>query len=295
MIQLVKGMRVMVTHNLATTANLSNGSQGCVADIILDVREDPISTEAIAERKVFLHYPPAMVILELDFCKLPPLPGLHPRHVPLTPVQYKFSIGSSPVTQITQHQLPLVPAYAFTDFKSQGQTIEYVLVDIGKTTCFSLSPFNVYVALSRSHGQESIRLLRDFNKDLFLRHPSKDLHIEDGRIDELVKDTKKCFDETHHHTTSIKMQNNLPSALLGTFLIAETQTRGLSHFHTFPCCNWLLSDYHAAIDITAMARELRGHPALPVIILYLVNFCSYTQFFLEDNDIATEILAALEM
>ncbi|KAG1725054.1 uncharacterized protein EDB91DRAFT_1062478 [Suillus paluster] len=96
-----------------------------------------------------------------------------------------------------QRQLPLVPAYAFTDFKSQGQTIEYVLVDISKTTCFSLSPFNVYVALSRSHGRESIRLLRDFDKDLFLRHPSEDLRIEDGCIDELVKDTKKFFDETH--------------------------------------------------------------------------------------------------
>ncbi|KAG1812532.1 uncharacterized protein BJ212DRAFT_1276756 [Suillus subaureus] len=45
-----------------------------------------------------------------------------------------------------------MPTYAFTDFKAQGQTIDYVLVDIRKTTCFVLSPFNAYVALFRSHS-----------------------------------------------------------------------------------------------------------------------------------------------
>ena len=48
-----------------------------------------------------------------------------------------------------------------------------------------------------SHGQGSIRLLRDFNNDLFLCHPSEDLRIEDGCINELVKETKRHFDETH--------------------------------------------------------------------------------------------------
>ncbi|KAG2084374.1 hypothetical protein BD769DRAFT_1374943 [Suillus cothurnatus] len=49
-----------------------------------------------------------------------------------------------------------MPAYAFTDFKAQGQTIDYVLIDIGRTTCFALSPFNAYVTLSRSHGCDYI-------------------------------------------------------------------------------------------------------------------------------------------
>lgn len=78
-----------------------------------------------------------------------------------------------------------MPAYAFTDFKSQGQTIAHMLVDIGETTCFGLSPFNAYVALSRSRRRETIRILRDFDNNLFIRHPSEDLRIEDKRIDEL--------------------------------------------------------------------------------------------------------------
>ncbi|KAG1832383.1 hypothetical protein EV424DRAFT_1312987, partial [Suillus variegatus] len=69
----------------------------------------------------------------------------------------------------------LSPAYAFTDFKSQGQTINHILVNIGKTSSFALSPFNAYVALSHSHGRDTIRLLQDFEDDLFTRHPSESL------------------------------------------------------------------------------------------------------------------------
>jgi len=189
MIRIVKGMRVMVTRNISTAANLSNGSRGRIADIILDPREDPIGQSAIQQRRSYLHYPPILVIIELDFCELPQLPGLPPRYVPLSPISSKFTVESNPSIRVTRRQLALIPAYAFTDFKSQGQTIDHVLVDIGKTTCFGLSPFNAYVALSRSRGRESIRLLRDFDDNLFIRHPSEDLRIEDERIDGLVKQT----------------------------------------------------------------------------------------------------------
>ncbi|KAF9554268.1 hypothetical protein CPC08DRAFT_622265, partial [Agrocybe pediades] len=40
--------------------------------------------------------------------------------------------------------------YAFTDYKSQGQTIEHVIIDIAKPPSGSLSPFGTYVALSRN-------------------------------------------------------------------------------------------------------------------------------------------------
>jgi hypothetical protein len=196
-LKLVKNMRVMITRNLATTANLSNGSRGRVVEIKLDVREDHIADEAITEGQVFLQYPPALVIIELDYCELPALRGLPQRQVPLTPEKCHFTIGSGPSTRVTRRQLPLTPAYAFTDFKSQGQTIEHVLVDIGRTTCFGLSPFNAYVALSRSRGRETIRLLRDFDNNLFLRHPSEDLRIEESRIEGLVEETKKLFKSRH--------------------------------------------------------------------------------------------------
>ena len=57
----------------------------------------------------------------------------------------------------------MTSGYAFTDYKAQGQTIEYVIIDIRKPPTRSLSAFSVYVALSRSRGRDTIRLLRDFD------------------------------------------------------------------------------------------------------------------------------------
>jgi hypothetical protein len=95
---------------------------------------------------------------------------------------------------IERKQFPLMPAYAFTDFKSQGQTIESVIVDLAKPPSGGLTGFNVYVALSRSRGRETIRLLRDFDEKLFTVHPNEQLRREDQRLEALEKKTQECFE-----------------------------------------------------------------------------------------------------
>ena len=88
----------------------------------------------------------------------------------------------------------MTAAYAFTDYRSQGQTLPMVIVDIksppgpGK-----LSLFNIYVALSRSSGQETIRLLRDFDEDVFLQRHDADLLEEDQRLEALDEQTKEWW------------------------------------------------------------------------------------------------------
>ena len=47
-----------------------------------------------------------------------------------------------------------------------------------------LTTFAAYVALSRSRGRETIRLLGDFDNELFTSHPSEDLRHEDRRLAE---------------------------------------------------------------------------------------------------------------
>ncbi|KAI0310391.1 hypothetical protein OF83DRAFT_1042920, partial [Amylostereum chailletii] len=92
------------------------------------------------------------------------LPGLSESVIPIVPVERTFSIvipnhaGDSVVTKtVTRRQLPVTPAYAFTNYRSQGQTIPIVVVDIASPARGSpLSLFNVYVALSRSSGRETI-------------------------------------------------------------------------------------------------------------------------------------------
>ncbi|KAI5981217.1 hypothetical protein EDD15DRAFT_2184130 [Pisolithus albus] len=56
----------------------------------------------------------------------------------------------------------MTPAYAFTDYRAQGQTLPCVVVDIATPPSGGLNLFNLYMALSRSAGRSTIRLLRDF-------------------------------------------------------------------------------------------------------------------------------------
>ncbi|KLO18509.1 hypothetical protein SCHPADRAFT_819792 [Schizopora paradoxa] len=81
-------------------------------------------------------------------------------------------------------------AYAFTDYRSQGQTVPYVIADIGKPPTNDISPFGAYVAMSRSHGSENIRLLREFKESLFNTHPSQQLREEEERLFKLAKETE---------------------------------------------------------------------------------------------------------
>ena len=88
------------------------------------------------------------------------LPGLAKGTIPIFPSHKMFAIGSqSKKKMIDRWQCALTKAYAFTNYESQGQTIECVIVDISKPPSGSLLGFNVYVALPRSQGHHLIHLL----------------------------------------------------------------------------------------------------------------------------------------
>ncbi|KAJ3729826.1 hypothetical protein C8R42DRAFT_570361 [Lentinula raphanica] len=69
---------------------------------------------------------------------------------------------------VKRKQFPLTLAYAFTDYRAQGQTIVPVIIDIASPPTGALNLFNIYVALSRSSGRDSIQLLRDFDPTISL-------------------------------------------------------------------------------------------------------------------------------
>lgn len=91
----------------------------------------------------------------------------------------------------------MTEAYAFTDYRSQGQTIPYVIVDIAKPPTGSLTLFNVYVALSRSSGRGTIRLLRDFDEEVLLKPLDEHLALEDDRLRRLDKETEVRWAASH--------------------------------------------------------------------------------------------------
>ena len=77
-------------------------------------------------------------------------------------------------------QFALTGAYAFTDIKAQAQTIPWLIANLANPPTGKLSPFSVYVTLSRCRGRDGIRLLRDFDEAIFLKHPNEDLKEEMG-------------------------------------------------------------------------------------------------------------------
>ena len=183
-VDLAVGMKAMVLQNIATHADLTNSSRGIITDIILHPNEDAVTN---AENKVYLKYPPVAILFSPFSSSDVQLPGLPKGIIPIFPSRNTFSLGGKHRIAVHRHQLALTAAYAFTDYKAQGQTMECVIVDLGKPPSGSLTGFNVYVALSRSHGQSMIRLLQDFDKKLFMEHPSEDLRREDIRLSMLEK------------------------------------------------------------------------------------------------------------
>ena len=193
-VEIAIGMETMITQNIATDASLANGSRGIVQDIVLDPREEWTDTDVDEEGVVKLKYPPVMIMFE-PYRKpvIDTLPGLSASQVPVFPFEANFYIGGKKGVKITRRQQPLTQGYAFTDHKSQGQTLENVLVDIGKLSRFPVNPFAAYVALSRSRGRHKIRLLRDFDVKLFTTHPSPDLKEEDQRLTIAAEETKQKY------------------------------------------------------------------------------------------------------
>ncbi|KAF8593952.1 hypothetical protein BDV93DRAFT_407382, partial [Ceratobasidium sp. AG-I] len=124
------------------------------------------------------------------------LPGLAEGVIPIVPASKTYSI-MMPVVQADGHvelvkrnvrrlQFPITPTYAFTDYRSQGQTISAAIIDIADPpTGRGLTSHNLYVALSRCPGRDSIQILRDFDQSILKKPLQFELMEEDIRLEKL--------------------------------------------------------------------------------------------------------------
>ena len=202
-LMLAKGMKVMVTLNIHTDLDIANGTRGEIVAIVLDPNEPEHPEET---REVQLHKLPLYVLVKVDNTRLKALPGLERGIIPLAPVAKNMKIGTSKKKKkksteqkqgeftVTRRQLPMTAAYAFTDYRAQGQTIPKVVVDIAHTPSGQMSIFNAYVALSRSRGRSTIRLLRKHDPDLFKKELPHDLIREDERLEALNVKTHEWWE-----------------------------------------------------------------------------------------------------
>ena len=190
-IELAIGMKVLVTDNLETDLDITNGARGEIVDIILHPDEPATGEGSI----VNLKYLPSYLLVKLSRTRASQLAGLDEAVIPVEPttITTKISLpvhnGKVVTRTVRRRQYPITAAYAFTDYRSQGQTLPHVIIDIASPPTGTLTLFNLYVALSRSSGRDSIRLLRDFDENLFKRSHDTALMDEDDRLEELNRVT----------------------------------------------------------------------------------------------------------
>ena len=114
---------------------------------------------------VHLHYLPVYILVKMYRTWATHLPGLKEQVMPIEPACQTFRMvvkyfrGKAKTSTVQRRQYPMTATYAFTDYRSQGQTIPYVIVDIASPPTGGLNLFNLYVMLSCSSGRESICLL----------------------------------------------------------------------------------------------------------------------------------------
>jgi hypothetical protein len=196
-------MDIMVTMNVEVDLDIANGTRGTIVGVVLDPHEPVFDPQSPT---VTLKHLPTHILVKLATSRGIHLTGLDPGVVPIVPASkaYQFTMlvmqRDRSVAKITKHvrrlQFPITPAYAFTDYRSQGQTIESAIVDIATPPSGGpLSMFNLYVALSRSSGRDTIRILRDFDAELLMQPVDHDLAKEDSRLKEKEMSTKLWWEK----------------------------------------------------------------------------------------------------
>ena len=129
------GMKVMVTSNVETDLDITNRARGEIIQIILDDKETSCSS---SQSIVHLQYPPVYILIKMTSSKVARLKGLHDKVISLIPIERKFFIKTRNTTKsVTHRQIPLTAAYAFMDYRSQGQTIHHAIIDIVVTVFLS--------------------------------------------------------------------------------------------------------------------------------------------------------------
>lgn len=153
----IPGMSVMIQENLDLMHKAVNGSEGILLDVDVDVDDNGNEYAKCA----YVHVKDSG--LHLD--------GLPPDVVPIYPSSksYTYRTGgkgkAATHVSISRLQLPLVPAYAYTDYKSQGRSLDRAIVDIA--SCRRLQ--SLYVMLSRVRTLDGLALLRPCTKAKFER------------------------------------------------------------------------------------------------------------------------------
>lgn len=168
---LAVGSRVILRQNIFTAAGLCNGTVGEVVDIVYDE----------AQPGNYHNCFPLCIMVKFPSYNGPQ--AYTDNVLPIPPVTVSFREGAQ---SYTRKQFPLQLAYAISIHRSQGLTLNQVVVDIG-TSEFALGM--IYVAMSRPKTIEGLFIDPGFSFERLEKVNNKsgmqEKQQENNRLDEL--------------------------------------------------------------------------------------------------------------
>jgi len=193
-------MKLSLTINICVRDGMTNGTQGILREFVYNNPAELVeNTCNDNSRSIIIDKPPKYIVIELLNHTSGIYDNLPSNYVPVYPVKlkckytHKIEDGSSITRDFQRTQLPVTPAFAFTEFKCQGATLEKAIVDLNDGNIKS----GVYVMLSRVQKLQDLMILRPFNRSKL------DTTVETDLKEELEW-LEKCFIKT-------KLLNKWPS------------------------------------------------------------------------------------
>jgi ATP-dependent DNA helicase PIF1 len=201
-----RGMKVMLTTNVAAEIGLCNGMEGVMEDLVTDPSDVP---ERQPDGSWLLSRVPQYILVKINPHRPVNFPGLPENIVPVNVVSRSFQYPPG-VTKaqkangrrcwsINRRQVSLIPKYSITDFKSQGMSMDQAVIDLQTPPKATSKKENEeiggspspYVMLSRLRSSDGLTLLRPFPQSILQQglHPA--LRDEIDFLNDLATATKE--------------------------------------------------------------------------------------------------------
>ncbi|PMD37125.1 hypothetical protein L207DRAFT_432503 [Hyaloscypha variabilis F] len=170
-------MPFMLLANVGTRVGLTNGKMGKAIDVVMDDHERIATFFELDDRYILCNKPPICVLVDFgEPCGLQ-YPGL--------------LMNLQPIFHVQRQQIPGTPAFAITDFKSQGHTKEELETDLS----FSKMPgrrshhyrwTSLNVQLGRLTSSQGLCLREKITRQDVSYYPDLELSAEIERLEILA-------------------------------------------------------------------------------------------------------------
>ncbi|KJZ68216.1 hypothetical protein HIM_12394 [Hirsutella minnesotensis 3608] len=195
----VPGMPVVVNHNTHQGLKLVNGASYTALEVVIDKSYPGHRVSA----DMAVHFgPPAGIMLESETTRHFHFVGMPPGTVLLTPMSVRIQCQRKRPWQqndVSRRGLPCAAAFACTDYKVQGGTLERVALELrgtrtvivgGQMVPSQCDPYSLYVQLSRCPTLDGIMLISKARaRDLVGNRVPEEMSAAQARLEDLSERT----------------------------------------------------------------------------------------------------------